>query len=180
MREVIIFEKYKLTENGEVININSQKSLKIEEKSNGRFVKLTLEGKTKRININPLIEENFPPIVEEEKIVKTKYRKLRGLVKVSMSKSVFEDQFGDQQRTLTYTWDFKNEELADLIIDKMDEKFEENGYDWRFARCPWTDEGSKYEYGDSIDIPFEQGSMSEIKSEMTRIWNEVKNEIESL
>ena len=75
MREVIIFEKYKLTENGEVININSQKSLKIEEKSNGRFVKLTLEGKTKRININPLIEENFPPIVKEEEIVKVRRSK---------------------------------------------------------------------------------------------------------
>ena len=75
MREVIIFEKYKLTENGEVININSQKSLKIEENSNGKFVKLTLEGKTKRININPLIEENFPPIVEEEEIVKVRRSK---------------------------------------------------------------------------------------------------------
>lgn len=81
MREVIIFEKYKLTENGEVININSQKSLKIEEKSNGRFVKLTLEGKTKRININPLIEENFPPIVEEEKIVKN--RKSKYIIRVT-------------------------------------------------------------------------------------------------
>ena len=81
MREIIIFEKYKLTENGEVININSGKSLKIEEKVNGRFVKLTINKKTRRVNIDILIDENFPPIVEEKKIVKN--RKSKHIIRVT-------------------------------------------------------------------------------------------------
>ena len=65
---MIIFEKYELTEQGQLKNINTGNFLKVEEKPNGRFVKIVVEGKTKRINLNDYInqsEEVNTEIIEE-------------------------------------------------------------------------------------------------------------------
>ena len=63
---MIIFEKYELTEQGQKKNINTGNFLKVEEKPNGRFVKIVVEGKTKRINLNDYI--NQPEEVVEETV----------------------------------------------------------------------------------------------------------------
>ena len=63
---MIIFEKYELTEQGQLKNINTGNFLKVEEKPNGRFVKIVVEGKTKRINLNDYI--NQPEEVVEETV----------------------------------------------------------------------------------------------------------------
>ena len=63
---MIIFEKYELTEQGQLKNINTGNFLKVEEKPNGRFVKVVVEGKTKRINLNDYI--NQPEEVVEETV----------------------------------------------------------------------------------------------------------------
>lgn len=84
MRTMIIFEKYELNENGEVKNINTGKLLKIEEKNDKKIVKLSVEGKTKRVNITELMEQNFPPIVEENvEEIKTRRQSRRYIIKVT-------------------------------------------------------------------------------------------------
>lgn len=91
MRTTTIYGKYELKENGEVVNTTTGKQLKIEETSSGRVVKLYVDSKTKRVNIDTLIEENFPkidinfnPTSENSNIEKNKKkRKTKYIVRVT-------------------------------------------------------------------------------------------------
>lgn len=48
---MIIFDKYEITVDG-IKNVKTGKFLKVEETSKGKFAKITVDGKTKRINLN--------------------------------------------------------------------------------------------------------------------------------
>ena len=79
MRTVIIFENYELNENGGVKNVKTQRDIKISinEKTNEKYAYLSVDGKSKKVNISKLMEENFPPIIDEVKIEKPKKSKSR-------------------------------------------------------------------------------------------------------
>lgn len=48
---------YIISENGEVQNQKTEKFLTVKEKSTGKFVTLSIEGKSKTVNVTKLIEE---------------------------------------------------------------------------------------------------------------------------
>lgn len=95
---------------------------------------------------------------------------MKNIVKVTVKKCN-----ANSNRNLTYDWIFKNQEVAEKIIEKMEEKFKSLNYLWRFERQPWIYENGKY--GDAIVIPFENGKMTEYKRHMAEMWNEVKKEM---
>ena len=112
MRKVIIFEKYELSENGMLININTGKQIKVEISANKRVAKLYVDKKTKRVNIDDLIDENFPKeeIKEEKKEVKRnasrkyeiKVTQLDGEVKIFKTFKAANDFYGLRKDYLNY------------------------------------------------------------------------------
>ena len=62
---------YIIFEDGRIQNKNTEKFLKVEETANGKFSKITVEGKTKRINLSELISEYKLKIENEKKSQKT-------------------------------------------------------------------------------------------------------------
>ena len=84
-------------------------------------------------------------------------------------------KYEDGKRELSYFFKFKNEDFAHIFMEKMEEKFEDYGYDLEFWRSQKIEDNGIF--NDGFSVPYENGEMKDIKNDIRDIFDSVKYDL---